>query len=100
MSKQFLVFVDHDCDGVFWHAWRVDLPATMRDDDAMHKALELGQIKARINDPSEWFSATEDESPNAFATIQSVFNEHPANRTESIASYAHGKGNPFDLDRS
>jgi hypothetical protein len=56
MARQYLAAVEHDCDGVFTRIYRVDVPAWMADDESMIFALEHGQIRYGISDPTEWFT--------------------------------------------
>lgn len=56
---QFIAMVDMDCDGPTTYVYRIDVPAGLEDKEAMLKAIELGQFRFRVSDPSEWFTVPE-----------------------------------------
>jgi hypothetical protein len=53
---QFLASWEPDCDGPYSRIYRVDVPSYMRDDEAMIFALEHGQMRYGVSDPTEWFT--------------------------------------------
>lgn len=86
MARQILATVDMDCDGPTTYFFRVNVPAHLRDGEAMAKAIELEQVIGTI-DPSEWFTVDDINAADVYIG---------QSRSPELRHWGRVNGNFFD----